>query len=243
MLIDEFEYKEASIELAKKLNIPFIEETQNADNDYLYLKYDEYGLSLVKDKMILRADFLKLVDRIKPNKLNGELLVKAAQIRKFEFTPVIIDATAGFCEDSFLLAAAGAKIIAFEKDTVIAALLEDGLKRAKQIQEISDIADRIEIHVEDSIAAMESMDEKIDIVYLDPMFPQRDKSGLIKKKFQLLQKLESPCKEQEALINAAFKTKASKIIVKRPLKGENLAGVKPSYSLKGRAIRYDCYTR
>ena len=33
-----------------------------------------------------------------------------------------------------------------------------------------------------------------------------------------------------------------KIIVKRPLKSEFLAGRKPSYTLSGKAIRYDCYT-
>ena len=30
--------------------------------------------------------------------------------------------------------------------------------------------------------------------------------------------------------------------VKRPLKSEFLAGRKPSYTLNGKAIRYDCYT-
>ena len=33
-----------------------------------------------------------------------------------------------------------------------------------------------------------------------------------------------------------------KIIVKRPLKSDFLAGRKPSYTLSGKAIRYDCYT-
>ena len=59
---------------------------------------------------------------------------------------------------------------------------------------------------------------------------------LIKK---LLQKLESPCDKEEALLNAAMSLKPKKIIIKRPLKGPFLAGVKPSYSLKGKAIRVD----
>ncbi|MBP5746054.1 MAG: class I SAM-dependent methyltransferase, partial [Lachnospiraceae bacterium] len=49
--------------------------------------------------------------------------------------------------------------------------------------------------------------------------------------------------EEDRLLNAALNTDAKKIIIKRPLKGEYLAGVKPSYSLKGRAIRYDCISR
>ncbi|MDD6612733.1 MAG: hypothetical protein PUE91_11075 [Clostridiales bacterium] len=31
-----------------------------------------------------------------------------------------------------------------------------------------------------------------------------------------------------------------KVVIKRPLKGSYLADRKPSYSLKGKAIRYNC---
>jgi 16S rRNA (guanine1516-N2)-methyltransferase len=79
-----------------------------------------------------------------------------------------------------------------------------------------------------------------DVIYLDPMFPERQKSGLIKKKFQLLQRLESPCADEEELLSAALAARPLRIVIKRPLKGPPLAGATPSYSLKGKAIRYDC---
>ena len=75
---------------------------------------------------------------------------------------------------------------------------------------------------------------------LDPMFPERQKSALIKKKFQLLQKLESPCSNEEQLLEAAIAAQSKRIVIKRPLKGPYLADKKPSYSLEGKAIRYDC---
>ena len=78
-------------------------------------------------------------------------------------------------------------------------------------------------------------------VYLDPMFPKRQKSGLINKKLQLIQKLEPPCSEEKDLFDAAIKAGPSRIIVKRPLKSVCLDGREPSYILKGKAIRYDCY--
>ena len=31
-----------------------------------------------------------------------------------------------------------------------------------------------------------------------------------------------------------------KVVVKRPVKGPHLAGVKPSYAIAGKAVRYDC---
>ena len=79
-----------------------------------------------------------------------------------------------------------------------------------------------------------------DVILLDPMFPERSKSALIKKKFQLLQQLESPCGNESDLLEAAMAVKPRKIVIKRPLKGPYLAGIKPSYSLSGKAIRYDC---
>ena len=80
-----------------------------------------------------------------------------------------------------------------------------------------------------------------DLIYLDPMFPARQKSGLIVKKLQLIQKLEQPCFQEEELLLAAQSMHPQKIIVKRPLKGAFLAGRKPNYSIKGKAIRYDVF--
>ena len=71
--------------------------------------------------------------------------------------------------------------------------------------------------------------------------PNAGKSSLINKKLQLIQKLEPPCSEETDLFDAALKVGPSRIIVKRPLKSECLAGREPSYTLKGKAIRYDCY--
>ena len=79
------------------------------------------------------------------------------------------------------------------------------------------------------------------MIYLDPMFPARQKSAAVKKKFQLLHVLEKPCDEAEedALIRAAFAAGSRKVVIKRPVKGGHLAGIKPSYSITGKAVRYD----
>ena len=54
--------------------------------------------------------------------------------------------------------------------------------------------------------------------------------------------MSAACSEETDLFDAAIKATPEKIIVKRPLKSEFLAGRKPSYTLNGKAIRYDCYT-
>ena len=79
-----------------------------------------------------------------------------------------------------------------------------------------------------------------DVIYLDPMFPERRKSAAVKKKFQLLHELERPCENEEELLKAAIDAHPSKIVIKRPVKGPYLAGIKPSHQFTGKAARYDC---
>ncbi len=158
-----------------------------------------------------------------------------------------VDATAGFGEDSLLLAAAGYNVELYEYDPVIAALLRDALRRAAKSSDdaLRDAVSRMDLREGDSVSAMRAMagsNEPPDIVLLDPMFPERRKSALVKKKFQLLQQLESPCEgaDEGELLEAAEAAGPRRIIIKRPLKGPYLAGRRPGYSITGKAVRYDC---
>ncbi len=209
-------------------------------NATLQLQRDEKGLALVGNGQTLRGDFTRLLPRIRRGNLQGEMLVKASKIKGFSGEITVMDCTAGLGEDSFLLAAAGFRVKLYERDEVIAALLQDALARAREIPELQAIVERMELYEEDSLKAMAHLDEVPDVIYLDPMFPSRQKSALVKKKFQMLQQLEQPCEEGDALLQAAIACKPRKIVIKRPLKGENLGNRAPDYSMKGKAIRYDC---
>ena len=153
---------------------------------------------------------------------------------------------------------------------MIAALLADALRRAAQVPELAGLVARMPAQEGDSTAALGTLDvsekggvsekrgvsekggaaamvspgkdlpSQPDVVYLDPMFPERRKSAAVKKKFQLLHGLERPCDDAGTLLAAARAARPRKIVIKRPVKGPNLAGVKPSYSVAGKAVRYDC---
>lgn len=209
----------------------------------LILEEGEEGLTLTDGKMSLTADFSNMARRLTPGNLQKEMLIKAARLKSHPMPQTVLDATAGLGEDSILLAAAGFKVVMYEYDPVIAALLEDALRRAKREPLLESIVGRMELRCQDSIEAMARLDFSPDTVLLDPMFPARQKSGLIKKKFQLLQRLEAPCTDERDLLAAALATSCRRIVVKRPIKGALLAGVKPDYSLTGKAIRYDCFSR
>jgi 16S rRNA (guanine1516-N2)-methyltransferase len=206
----------------------------------LKLQRDENGLALVGNGQTLRGDFTKMLPRIRRGNLGAELLVKAAKIKGFEGTITVMDCTAGLGEDSILLAAAGFRVKLYERDNIIAALLRDSLIRAAGIPELAPIVERMELYEEDSLIALSQLKEVPEVIYLDPMFPSRQKSALVKKKFQMLQQLEQPCEEGDEFLQAAIACKPKKIVIKRPLKGEYLGNYKPDYSINGKTIRYDC---
>lgn len=205
----------------------------------LSLRCDEEGLTLCDGALELRGDFTRMLPRLKQGRLQQELVVKAAKIKGASGPLLAVDATAGLGEDSLLLAAAGFHVELFERNPVIAALLSDALERASENPELSEAVGRMRLRTEDSIDALPRLEYRPDVVLLDPMFPQRRKSASVKKKLQMLQKLEDPCAAEDELLDAALAAEPRKLIVKRPPKGPYLAGRKPSYSLTGKAVRYD----
>ncbi|WP_044936464.1 class I SAM-dependent methyltransferase [Pseudobutyrivibrio sp. LB2011] len=207
----------------------------------LSLQQNAEGLTLTDGELSIMVDFREMLPRLKQSNLQREMLVKAARIKGQTMPQTLIDATAGFGEDSLILAAAGFQVQLYEFDEVIAVLLKDGMERAMEIPELKEAVGRMKLVCGDSTEGMKKLDFKPDIVLLDPMFPARQKSALIKKKFQLIQRLESPCSTEEQLLDAAVAADPKRIVIKRPLKGPYLADRKPSYSLEGKAIRYDCF--
>ncbi len=212
----------------------------------LTLRFDAKGVSLLGYGLTYQGDFEGMLHRITNGRLAHELLVRAAKLpgEKSQRRRAV-DATAGMGEDALLLAACGYEVTLCEQNPVIALLLKDALRRAKNNPELKDIIARMSLYQGDSIELLHKPEticaDAVNLIYLDPMFPKRQKSGLINKKLQLIQKLEPPCNTQEELFSAALAASPQKIIVKRPLKSPYLADREPSYTLKGKAIRYDCY--
>lgn len=218
---------------AKRNGVP----VSDSDGEGLTLLYDASGVSLTGYGLTFRGDFEGMLHRLTDGRLAHEMLVRVAKTKAE--SPRAADATAGMGEDSILLAAAGYDVTMFEQNPVVAALLKDALRRAKKHPVLAPIAARMHLVEGNSIDLMPDLVRSPEVVYLDPMFPARQKSGLINKKLQLIQKLEQPATDGDALLEAALRADPAKIIIKRPLKGEYLAGRKPDYSVDGKAIRYD----
>lgn len=232
---------ETAERIKKKYNADMPKQDNTDKSCNLTLKLGAEGLALISDGQVLKGDFTRLLPRLKSGNLSKELLVRAAKIKDSTNTLTAIDATAGLGEDSLLLAAAGFHIRLYERNPIIYELLNDTLKRALKIPELADIVERMQLFNDDSICAMKYLKTTPDVILLDPMFPERQKSALVKKKLQMIQKLEIPCVDEVELIKAAMNAKPKKLIIKRPPKGPYLAGLKPDHSIAGKAVRFDCF--
>lgn len=220
--------------------VTITQEQHEAEKADLLLYIGKEGLSLKSGGQTMRCDLTRMIPRLKPTNLSQELLIRAAKIKNAHHALTAVDATAGLGEDSLLLAAAGFSVTLYERNPIIALLLKDALNQALKVPELTDIVKRMSVCEADSIAELPRLAERPDVVYLDPMFPAKYKNALTKKKFQILHHLELPCTDEELLLQAAMQAKPHKIVIKRPLKGAFLGNRKPDYSLKGKAVRYDC---
>lgn len=172
----------------------------------------------------------------------GEAIAKAVGV-KGEYLPTVVDATAGLGRDAFVLAAIGCHVTMFERHPVVAALLADGLQRGYQDPIIGNwLQQRLNLIYNSSQTGLLSLHEKPDVVYLDPMFPHRQKSALVKKEMRIFQQLVGSDLDSDSLLEPARRLAKKRVVVKRPGYAPFLAEQKPTAEIKTKNHRFDIYT-
>ncbi|CDG19744.1 conserved protein of unknown function [Xenorhabdus poinarii G6] len=171
----------------------------------------------------------------------GEAVAKAVGIKK-DYLPHVVDATAGLGRDAFVLAAIGCHVSMLERHPVVAALLDDGLQRGYQDAEIGGwLKERMTLLHTSSITALAEMTPVPDVVYLDPMYPHKQKSALVKKEMRVFQSLVGADEDADNLLEPARMLAKRRVVVKRPDYAEPLAGIKASASITTKNHRFDIY--
>ena len=174
---------------------------------------------------------------------SGQMIAKAVGVQS-GVRPSVLDATAGLGRDAFVLASLGCSVTMSERQPIIAALLEDGLARAAHDAEVAPIAAQMRLLQGNAIELMQHWQgEPPQVIYLDPMFPHRDKSALVKKEMRLFRPLVGDDLDAPALLQAALDLATHRVVVKRPRKAPIIEGAKPSYALEGKSSRYDIYPK
>jgi 16S rRNA (guanine1516-N2)-methyltransferase len=176
----------------------------------------------------------------------GQSIAKAVGISS-AYKPSVLDATAGLGRDAFVLASLGCDVTMVERHPVVYLLLQSGLTLAQGDHEISDIMARMKLLQGNSIELLANWFElnnpQPDIVYLDPMFPHSTASAEAKKEMKLFRTLVGADLDEDQLWAQADRIARCRIVVKRPAKAPPLAGKSPSYTLAGKANRFDVYAK
>ncbi len=232
--------------LAENLQISLLEDASLPTG--LYVQLAAAGLSLHDAKQPqqggVRVDFAdgSQAHRRQFGGGAGQMVARAVGCRG-SIRPRVLDATAGLGRDAFVLASLGCDVTLVERQPIIAALLADGLERARLAGgEVAEITARMTLVSGDAIELLADWPGDIpQVIHLDPMFPQRDKSALVKKEMRLFKPLAGSDEDAPQLLAAALQLASHRVVVKRPRKAPELAGRPPSSALSGQSSRYDIY--
>jgi len=174
----------------------------------------------------------------------GQDFAKALGLQKFP-KATIIDATAGLGGDAFVMATLGCKVTLIERNPVIQQLLSDGLARADSSEDpdVQTISARMRLVQQHAISYLDKLeaDEYPQLIYLDPMFPEREKTALVKKEMRFFHDIVGKDEDSAELLEIALTRAIERVVVKRPLRAETLNSYKPDFDIRGKTVRYDVY--
>ncbi len=178
---------------------------------------------------------------------HNELLGRAVGIAGGRH-PRVLDATAGLGRDSFVLADMGCVVVLCEREPVLAVMLAQGLQLAltRGDEWQRQVVQRMHLYSGDARNPAAMQAGPADVIYLDPMFPARDKRAAVKKEMALFQALlaSTHCQQDaEQLLLWALAQDVTRVVVKRPPRAPYLAGRQPSHSIAGKAVRFDVHVR
>ena len=156
--------------------------------------------------------------------------------------PVVLDITAGLGRDSFILTSLGCTVRMVERSPVVAALLADALERAKKEPALAEIMSRLSLMAGDSLEILRTWQgERPEVIYIDPMYPHRSKSALVKKEMRLIRLLVGDDADSDQLLAAARAIATHRVVVKRPRLAPALLGTAPNFTISGKNSRFDVY--
>ncbi|MBP2168797.1 16S rRNA (guanine1516-N2)-methyltransferase [Erwinia toletana] len=171
----------------------------------------------------------------------GEAVAKAVGIKR-GYLPDVVDATAGLGRDAFVLASVGCHVRMLERNPVVAALLDDGLQRGYQDAEIGGwLRERLTLLHVSSLSALSEITPRPDVVYLDPMYPHKQKSALVKKEMRVFQTLVGADDDADGLLAPARQLAKKRVVVKRPDYAPPMANVATQSAVTTKSHRFDIY--
>ncbi|MCZ6619488.1 MAG: class I SAM-dependent methyltransferase, partial [Gammaproteobacteria bacterium] len=144
----------------------------------------------------------------------------------------VLDAMAGWGVDGLTLQRLGCQVTCLEQSAVAWALLHNLIERSGAVD--------VKLHHVDAWCWLERSREAYEVVYLDPMFPERRKKALPGKRIQYLAKVVPNLEHDlSEWIARARSIATSRVVLKRRLRDSETDN--PDWRISGRSVRYDVY--
>ena len=230
--------------IGNKWGFPVVSHSEKpAEGFYLQIQNGVLGLADASEKKVLpvEVDFASPASLYRKQHGGGrkEPIVKAIGLKGNEGWHVV-DATPGLGRDAFVLVSVGCKVTMIERSPIVAALLEDGIRRLAL--SFPELAAKMSLQHGNSAEVMQYFTgENVNAIYLDPMFPHKKKSALVKKEMRLFQQLLGHDPDADALLPPALELATHRVVVKRPNSADVLTGEKPSMAIESKKHRFDVY--
>lgn len=223
--------------LSEKLSLPL---TQTDEPIILWVGEQQLALKLEKSHLVVDFASKSLLYRIQQGGGKDQAIARAVGI-KGSNKPSIIDATAGLGQDAFVLASLGCQVHCVERSPIIALLLEDGLKRGRDNPHITKIIKRMHLSIAKAQMVLNTVSELPDVVYVDPMFTNTNRSALNKLSMRVLREIVGNDDDAAEVLELALSKAKSRVVVKRNKSSETLIARSPDFSVSGGSTRYDVY--
>ena len=247
--------------VTEKLNQKRRQQLSQIATQPILLLDEKDKLSWLSEGLSVAPEWDKLQRRVVSAGRKSELLLQAA---KLTADSQVIDATAGFGHDSLILASTGAQVTMLEQQPLMALLLLVEQLRMSTLPNWQKLMSRLQIINTDALTYFKRFnnylgadnEQAIDVIYLDPMFPEDSyqdsktgKGAKVGKHMQALHQLAHPptLDEEQQLLQSAQAVvsqngqKQGRVIVKRPQFAPLLADQQPSESWNNEAVRFDGY--
>ena len=194
-----------------------------------------------KNAYSVSVDFDDMKIRQRRQAGSKDLLVRACGLHKATHSVnSIVDTTAGFGADAWVLAGTGVQVRAYERDRLMYELLEDARKRTMFAAD----AARLEfIHGD---PAAENQEVVADVIYMDPMFSGGLRKALSTKNMMFLQEWlgsDYSLDDQSRVFRWALNQARNRVVVKRSAKAGFIDELKPTFQIMGKTHRFDVYQR
>lgn len=237
---DRLKYRQ----LAGRLNVDLIESSQLTDVACSFFLTWRNGCLKLLDRELLKKGGLTVEIEPRPGEQRSWPAPKQGALAQAlgRKTRSVVDATAGWGQDSLAIFRMGYELLCIERSPVMAEMLADGWFRLSGLDWMQRLTlQPPKLITGNAIELLPELKSRPDCIYLDPMFPpKRKKSALARKSMSILHELVGADLDKEQLFNAAISAAGKRVVVKSPDDAEPFVG-KPDECFRSRLLRYDVY--